>query len=572
MRELMKSMLSLPWAMLLFGVRQAANLVAPREATLAFDAVTQAAEAQLGSTFKGVYQAGDQLQRGMVDLMFRFLSPDPPAPASDQQQEEAVVRYTAGQARFTQDGTIVVQSKLYKPDGEENGSCEVVFDIGYVLAPENANRWYQWFDLPPRPSYDPLKPDHKADPNEIRAQARATWTFRDGSRVTATGPAFFNLARFKDGSSIFFHSFVGTVTSGSGRYHNATGKSISQGSAHLEKETSFGPGSEFPVQTVASLQLIQQADIVDPSPAWPYQFKTIKVQGRTGESFDMSYIEEGMGDPIVFLHGNPNWSYTWRNVIPYLMPLGRCIAIDFIGMDPHQLTPQVLEFTFEDHLQFFNDFVAEKDLKNMTLVIHDWGSAIGFDYAMRHEDNVKAVVFMEMIYKNYPNWQTFPEPDAPELVRQNFKAFREGYPSKASFGYRQIVENNVFIDVLTPTITGRTVTEAEMVQLRQPFTEPRSREAIWRWVNEIPIEGQPKYTSQVVERYHVWLQQTNLPKLFIYTVPGMIITQDSAQWIETHLKNLTAVNIGPGLHYPHETNPDLVGRTIAQWYHRLSIS
>ena len=572
MREFMKSTLGFPWAMLLFGVQQAANLVAPREATRAFDAVTQVAEVQLGDMLKGVYRVGDQLQRGMVDLMYGVLSPDPLAPVSNQQQEETIVRYTVGQAQFTQDGMIVLRSKVYKPDGEEDGSYEVVFDIGYVLQPENANRWYQWFDLPPQPSYDPLKPDHKADPNDIRAQAKATWTFRDGSSVTATGPAFFNLARFKDASSIFFHSFVGTIIASSGRYQDAVGKSISQSSAHLGKGASFGPGSEFPVQTVASLQIIRQAALEAPSPAWPYQFRTIKVQGRSGESFDMSYIEEGAGDPLVFLHGNPNWSYTWRNIIPHLTPLGRCIAIDFVGMDPQQLTSQVLEFTFEDHLQFFNDFVAKKDLKNMTLVIHDWGSAIGFDYAMRHEDNIKAIVFMEMIYKTYPNWQTFPEPDAPELVRQNFKAFREGYPSKESFGYQQIVQNNVFIDVLTPGITGRAVTEAEMDQLRKPFAVPQSREAIWRWVNEIPVEGQPTYTNQVVERYHLWLQQTNLPKLFIYSVPGMIITKDSVKWLEENLKNLTSMNVGPGLHYPHETNPDLVGRTIAQWYRRLFAS
>ena len=590
MREVMKSLLSFSWATSLFGVTQLANLAAPQKAAAAFDDMTQKTTANLSDTLKGSYQAGDQLQREMIDLLFNVFNPSalmqaadamplwgqsasgPPITHDDAsvQEPETIICRTRGAGKFTEDGKIVLESQLLTPAGEPDGRLQISFDVGYLQQPENANRWYQWFDLPVHAAYDPFAPDHKADPNEIRGQAEMAYTFGDGSSMTASGPAFFNLARFRDGSSIFFLSAVGVIADGSGKYLNTMGKTTSQGVVRLPQGAPFAPGITFSCQSVESLQLISRMEVEDPSPAWPYQFKTIEVTGRPQETFKMSYVEEGEGDPILFLHGNPNWSYTWRNIIPYLTPLGRCIAPDFIGMDPRQLTSETLRFTFEDHVRFFNDFIAKKNLKNITLVIHDWGSAIGFDYAMRHEDNVKGIVFMEMIYKNYPSWSTFPEPDAPELVRQNFQMFRKDYPSTDSLGYQQIVDHNVFIDLLTPTITGRAVTNAEMEELRRPFIVPKSREAIWRWVNDIPVEGMPTHTNEVVKQYHVWLQQTSLPKLFLYTVPGMIITADSVQWLQAHLSNLTSVNVGPGLHYPQETNPDLVGGTIAEWLRHVA--
>lgn len=592
MREFAKSLFSFSWAMSLFGARQLAKLAMPPDqkgqlhpATEAFNAVTQATTNQLGDTMEATFKAGDSMQRGMVDMMFNVLplrAPGTNPSSSDprqacgatvepksSQQEEVITRYTEGRGRFTETGKIVLTTTVYKPNGEEDGHYEATFDVSNLLNPQMANAWYQWFNLPIDDYFDPYKPDQTADPMEVRAQTEVRWTLADGSSITAAGPAFFNLARFKDGSSIFFITTAASIRNGSAKFEGAVGTSVSLGSARIEKGSPFGPGSEFATKTVESFRVIRRSQIEVPSPAWRYQLKTIEVKDKRGQSFDMSYVDVGAGDPIVFLHGNPSWSYVWRNIIPFLEPLGRCIAPDLIGMGP-LTNPAELTFTYSDHLQFINDFIEKMGLKNITFVVHDWGTALGFDYASRNETNVKGLAFMEAVYKSYPNWKTFPEADAPQLVRENFKAFREGFPNKNSFGYKMIVDKNAFIDLLTPTVMGRAVTQEEMKWDREPFKEPKSREVIWRWVNQIPIEGVPESTTKAVDGYHQWLLRTTLPKLLLYVSPGMILTADSVKWLSENLTNLTLVNVGPGLHYPQETNPHLVGTELAKWCRSLS--
>src|SRR5262249_12351487 len=133
-------------------------------------------------------------------------------------------------------------------------------------------------------------------------------------------------------------------------------------------------------------------------------------------------------------------------------------------------------------------------------------------------------------------------------------------------GYKSIVSDNVFVNFLTPMVTGRAVSQAEMRKNREPFEDPKSREIIWRWVNEIPIEGQPAKVAETVDGYHAWLTETDLPKLLLYVSPGMILTADSVRWMKANLTNITAINVGSGLHYPHETNPFVVAEELARWY------
>lgn len=592
MREFTKSFLSFSWAMSLFGARQIAQLAMPpvesqriHPTTEAFQAVTRATTKQLGDTMEVTFKAGDSMQRGMIDMMFNLLplraadanrpSPDPSKSCcgalkpNDLEPEQVLIRHTEGTGRFTDHGKIVLTGSVRKSDGEEDGFYEATFDVSGLLNPQMANAWYQWFDLPVDNYYDPYKPDQNADPMEIRARTEVRWTLADGSSITGAGPAFFNLARFKDGSSIFFITGAASIKNGSGRFEGAVGTNVSLGSARIERGSPFGPGAQFVTKTVESFRIIRVSEIEVPSADWRYQLKTIEVKDKRGQSFDMSYVDVGAGDPIVFLHGNPSWSYVWRNIIPFMEPLGRCIAPDLIGMGPIS-SPVELTFTYSDHLQFINDFIEKLGLKNITFVVHDWGTALGFDYASRNESNVKGLAFMEAVYKSYPSWKTFPEADAPQLVRDNFKAFREGFPDTNTFGYKMIVDKNAFIDLLTPTVMGRAVSQEEMKWNREPFKVPKSREVIWRWVNQIPIEGVPESTTKAVDGYHDWLVRTSLPKLLLYVSPGMILTADSVKWLRENLSNLTVVNVGPGLHYPQETNPHLVGTELAKWYKSLS--
>lgn len=596
MRDFFESMLSFTWAMSLFGAERLAGALMPRDSggqqsrstSESLRCLTRATSDQLGGAMRAAFVAGDNLQRGVMDVVLGLLpleSRDPGRESASNirsrrlsssselgsdEREEAIIRQTEGTGRFSEDGKIVLTTVMYKQNGEEDGRHVVSFDVGYVLEPQMANVWYQWFDLPRDNYYDPFKPDHKTSPMSVRAETESRWTLDDGSTIRSAGPAFFNLARFIDGSCIFFITVAAGIKGGTGRYSDVEGTQVSLGSAYIEKGEAFGPGSVFKVKTIEAFRIIRRADIEAPSSSWPYQSKSIKVNDRRGRSFDMSYVDVGSGDPILFLHGNPNWSYTWRNIIPYMSPLGRCVAPDLIGMSPF-VTPKETSFSYSDHVQFVTDFIEKLRLTNITLVAHDWGTALAFDYASRHEENVRGLAFMEAAYKSYPRWETFSETDSPQSVRDNFRTLRAGFPDKRSPGYKLIVEQNIFLDVLTPTITGRAITQAEAERNHAPFKDARHREVIWRWVNQIPIEGRPEETRKAFDSYHDWLVRTNLPKLLFYVNPGMIVTAESVRWLSQNLKNLTTVNVGPGVHYPQETNPHLVGTELARWYRSLPL-
>jgi haloalkane dehalogenase len=291
----------------------------------------------------------------------------------------------------------------------------------------------------------------------------------------------------------------------------------------------------------------------DISTEFPYESNFIQVNGSR-----MHYIDEGSGDPILFLHGNPTSSYLWRNVIPHLTPLARCIAPDLIGMGKSD-KPDI-EYRFFDHAKYVEGFIDKMRLRNITLVVHDWGSALGFHSAMRHEGNVKGLAFMEAILLPLPSWEMF-HPDHKTI----FQAFRT-----PDVGWDMIVTKNMFVEQILPGATVRKLREEEMGHYREPFKEPSSRKPVWRWPNELPIEGEPADVVEVVENYNRWLQQTNLPKLLFYGEPGVLITASALEWCKQHLKRLKTVDIGRGLHYLQEDNPHLIGSELANWYKSLS--
>ena len=287
------------------------------------------------------------------------------------------------------------------------------------------------------------------------------------------------------------------------------------------------------------------------SSEFPFTSRFIEVHGSR-----IHYIEEGTGDPILFIHGNPTSSYLWRNIIPYLTIYGRCIAIDLIGMG--QSDKPDLDYRFVDHAKYVDGFIEKMKLTNITFVIHDWGSALGFNYAMHHENEVKGIAFMEAILKTV-SWDDFPKD-----FKMGFKLFRAPI-----IGWLMIAGMNVFIEQILPKAIVRKLTEAEKNHYRAPYRRLKDRKPLWRWPNEIPIDGKPADVTQVVQQYGQKLQESELPKLLFFAQPGGLITSPMVEWCEQKLKNLKSVDIGPGIHYLQEDNPHLIGSELAEWYKSL---
>lgn len=288
------------------------------------------------------------------------------------------------------------------------------------------------------------------------------------------------------------------------------------------------------------------------SAVFPFESHFIEVHGSK-----MHYIDEGEGDTILFLHGNPTSSYLWRNVIPHLVNYGRCIAVDLIGMGKSDQPD--LDYRFVTHAHYLDNFIEQLDLQNITLVIHDWGSALGFYYAMRHEDNVKGIAFMEAITRP-TKWK-----DTPLMLRLLFKRLR--HPQK---GWKMIAKNNFFVKRMLPMMINRKLTAAEKAVYAAPYPNEQSRKPVAIWPREIPFDGQPDDVHQIVAAYHAWLKASPLPKLLLWVKPGAIIAgEQMANQIQREFPNTNAVFLGKGRHYVQEDHPHKIGQAVADWYQQL---
>lgn len=287
----------------------------------------------------------------------------------------------------------------------------------------------------------------------------------------------------------------------------------------------------------------------------PYPSRHIDVLGER-----LHYIESGRGQVFLFLHGNPTSSHLWRNVMPYVEPHGRVIAVDNIGFGK-SAKPE-LDYTYQTHSKFIDAFIEAMQLENLILVVHDWGSVLGLDYARRHPDNVRGVVFMEAIIP-----PAFPMQDLGALGGSDglFARFRE-----PESGRRLLMQQNVFIEqLLGQGAVTRTITEEEMAAYREPFPDAESRFPIYVWPNELPIGGEPARNVAVVEAVGDWLKSSATPKLLQYVSPGAIISPATAEWMARHYPNLETQFVGYGAHYIQEDNPEAIGRGIADWFRRL---
>lgn len=289
---------------------------------------------------------------------------------------------------------------------------------------------------------------------------------------------------------------------------------------------------------------------------FPYTKKQISVLDSK-----MTYVDVGEGPVVLFLHGNPTSSYLWRNVIPHLVAAGyRAIAPDLIGMGDSG-KPDI-PYTFDDHAAYLDTFIEATNLRDMTLVVHDWGSVLGMRYARTHPKNVRGLAFMEAII---PPGMPAPSYEAMGEVGELFRNMRT-----AGVGEEMVLQNNFFVEKLLPEMgVARTLTEQEMAHYRRPYPTPQSRLPTLQWPREIPIAGQPKATHDVVIANGKWLTQNNLPKLYFYASPGALNPAPVAEWVIGNVANLEARFLGHGVHFLQEDHPDLIGTSIVDWLRRI---
>lgn len=275
----------------------------------------------------------------------------------------------------------------------------------------------------------------------------------------------------------------------------------------------------------------------------PHPRRRVRVAGT-----EISYAEVGEGDPIVFLHGNPTSSYLWRNIIPHVSDLGRCLAPDLVGMGRSGPSPTGT-YRFADHAACLDTWFEALGLTdNVTLVLHDWGSALGFNRAARFPEQVRAIAYMEAIVQPR-RWSDFP--DGRDQI---FRALR------SDKGEQMVLDDNFFVETVLPKSVLRSLSEEEMAAYRQPFLLRETRRPTLEWPRQLPIDGGPADVVAVVEQYSSWLATSPVPKLFINAEPGALITGRARQYCRTW-PNQREVTV-KGSHYVQEDSPTEIGEAL----------
>ena len=286
---------------------------------------------------------------------------------------------------------------------------------------------------------------------------------------------------------------------------------------------------------------------------------TLKKQKISINNKNIAYVESGSGDPIIFLHGNPTSSYLWRNITPHLESQGRCICIDLIGMgDSDKLdNPDENSYQFEEHYHYVNAAIESlTNGENTTFVIHDWGSALGFNWCYHNPDSVKGIAYMEAIVKEM-TWEDWGD---------EAKGIFQGFRSDA--GESLVLEKNYFVERVLPGSIIRRLSDEEIEEYRRPFLNPgEDRRPTLSWPREIPIEGQPANVCEIVNQYAEWMQTNDIPKLFINAEPGAITTGRIRDFCRSW-KNQTEVTV-KGIHFIQEDSPDDIGKAISTWYKNI---
>lgn len=267
----------------------------------------------------------------------------------------------------------------------------------------------------------------------------------------------------------------------------------------------------------------------------------------------MHYVEQGSGDTILFLHGIPTSSYLWRNILPQLSDAHQCIAVDLIGLGKSD-KPDI-EYTVFDHIKYIEGFIDALSLSNITLVAHAWGSVIGFDIAMRRPELFKGLAFVESQVRPVvdSSMLSLPMHELTALLKDNEET------------KKLLKDSTYYIDKILPAGVLRSLTEEELSHYREPFLESGSGQPIWQFLHDLPKGEQRSNVLELIENYSQKLQQSDLPKLMMYAVPGFNTTMSTVAWAKENLPNLTLTDIGEGLHYPQESNPKAIGDALRDW-------
>ena len=285
---------------------------------------------------------------------------------------------------------------------------------------------------------------------------------------------------------------------------------------------------------------------------FPYTSQYVSVNGSK-----MHYIEQGSGDPILFIHGIPTWSYLWRNIIPCVSPQGRAIAVDLIGLGKSD-KPDI-QYSITDHIDYLTAFIEALSLKNITLVLHGWGSVVGLSYAARHADNIKAIACLESHLR--PATST----DLVSLPLLEMGAIL----NTDDGGYDVIMNSNYFVNKIMPNGVLRELTDEEMTQYQAPFQQPGACKPLWQYLQELPLGNEDSPALPLITDYSKWLQSTNIPKLLLYAVPGFVTTIETVAWAKSHFSELTLIDLGDALHYAQESKPDQIGKALVDWYRSM---
>ncbi len=277
----------------------------------------------------------------------------------------------------------------------------------------------------------------------------------------------------------------------------------------------------------------------------PYQRHRITILDT-----EITYVDAGTGDPVVFLHGNPTSSYLWRNIIPHVEQLGRCLAPDLVGMGDSGKS-KTGSYRFVDHVRYLDAwFEALKLEQNVTLVGHDWGGALGFYRAYRHPEQIRGIVYMETFVRPL-SWEEWPE-----VARPIFQTMR------SPAGEEVILKKNVFVERIIPASVLRKLSDEEMAHYRRPYLEPgESRRPTLTWPREVPVGEEPADVIEIVEGYSEWLKTSQIPKLFVNAEPGSILVSAQREFCRSW-PNQREVSV-KGIHFIQEDSPAEIGRAIA---------
>lgn len=280
--------------------------------------------------------------------------------------------------------------------------------------------------------------------------------------------------------------------------------------------------------------------------------KFVEINGKK-----MHYVEDGDGEVFLFLHGNPSSSYLWRNIMPMVSKNGRAIAVDLMGMGESE---KLEEYSFEIIYKYIEDFIEKLELKNIILVLHDWGSALGFHYYRNNNKNIKGIIFMEGIIKCHKSYENMGSDG------EFFKSLRDPIE-----GRKKVINENFFIELVLQGGTIRKLKKEEHDYYRKAYLKEEDREILLMWANLVSIGGEPKNTTKIIRNYMEAIYKSKIPKLLLYAKPGAIIKSNDVEELEKNCVSLDTRYIGEGVHFIQEDQAENISNEIIEWHKNISM-